>query len=193
MNLTIWHYTTLRMIAIVFVLAGALNWGAVLLGYNVVERINIVIGHLFHKRFSLDRVIYFLVAISAVFLAIDRTLWLPFLGETVLPEVLIPVKDHVGKEKVTVKVYPNTKVAYWAALPKSADKDDDKDPSVEVAYDGYTNSGVVMSDADGNAVLTFDKGSSYIVPSGKTIQSHVHYRELRGKYGVIGPVQSVFV
>ncbi len=193
MNLTIWHYTTLRMVAIVFVLAGALNWGAVLFGYNLVERFNIVLGQIFHKRFGFDRVIYFLVAISAVFMAFDRTLWLPFLGETVLPEALIPVKEHVGKEKITVKVAPNTKVAYWAALPKSADKDDDKDPAVEVAYDGYTNSGVVMSDAEGNAVLTFDKGTSYVVPSGKTIQSHVHYRELRGTYGIIGPVRSVYV
>ena len=193
MELTIWHYTTLRMIAIVFVLAGALNWGAVLFGYNFVERINIFIGQIFHKRFALDRLIYFLVLISALYLAFDRTTWLPFLGETVLPETLIPVKEHVGKDKVTVKVAPNTKVAYWAALPKSADRDNDKDPTVDVAYDGYTNSGVVMSDADGNAVLTFDKGSDYIVPSGRTISSHVHYRELRGKYGIIGPVCSVFV
>ena len=193
MELTIWHYTTLRMIAIVFVLAGAFNWGAVLFGYNFVERINIFIGQIFHKRFALDRLIYFLVLISALYLAFDRTTWLPFLGETVLPETLIPVKEHVGKDKVTVKVAPNTKVAYWAALPKSADRDNDKDPTVDVAYDGYTNSGVVMSDSDGNAVLTFDKGSDYIVPSGRTISSHVHYRELRGKYGIIGPVCSVFV
>jgi hypothetical protein len=51
----------------------------------------------------------------------------------------------------------------------------------------------VMSDANGVAILAFDKGTAYIVPSGRQIDSHVHYRELSGEYGMIGPVQSVFV
>jgi ABC-type Fe3+-hydroxamate transport system substrate-binding protein len=70
----------------------------------------------------------------------------------------------------SIKTKPNTKVAYWAALPKG------DNPDVITAYGDYSNSGVVMSDANGNAVLQFNKGTGYIVPGGKYIRPHVHYR-----------------
>ena len=63
-------------------------------------------------------------------------------------------------------------------------------PSVKAAYD--SNSGVVVANDQGNAILVFNKGTSYIVSGGKEIKSHVHYREF-SENGMMGPIQSVFV
>jgi uncharacterized membrane protein YuzA (DUF378 family) len=185
------------MVAIALVLIGGVNWLAVAFGYNLVESINRILSGVFRKRLSLDKVIYFIVGLCAIVLAFDRTLWLPFLGESVMPSVLIPITSDNTSNKTstnttnTVKVHvtPNTKVAYWSAKPGK----ESSLPQVKDAYGNFENSGVVMSDAQGVATLTFDKGTAYVVPSGRQIDSHVHYRELSGEYGMVGPVQSVFI
>lgn len=184
----IWLYTYLRMILITIVLIGGVNWGTTAMGFNIVEKINLALSRIFHKRLWLDRVIYVLVAAAAIILAFDRTLWLPFLGETVLPSSLIPLKEQSGSTKIKVKVAPNTKVAYWAALPNGSDED-----QVDIAYGKYGNSGVTMSNDEGDATLSFEKGTGYVVPSGKRLNSHVHYRELPEEYALLGPIRTVFV
>ena len=203
-----WMKTTIRMIAIAAIIAGGINWFAVAFGYNLVDLLNSALSRFFKKQLSLNKVIYFIVGISAIVLAFDRTLWLPFLGESVLPSVLIPLSSNSATANATnsmhvkVHVKPNTKVAYWAARPGS----DPETPVIESpegrpsgprtvtdAYDKFDNSGVVMSDASGTATISFEKGTEYIVPSGRQLKSHVHYRELSGEYGMIGPVQTVFV
>lgn len=190
MDGNIWLYTSVRMGLIAIVLIGGVNWFAVAFGYNLVESINRILSGVFRKRLSIDKVIYFIVGVCAIVLAFDRTLWLPFLGETVMPSVLIPVTSATANDNtVKVHVTPNTKVAYWSAKPGK----ESSLPQVKDAYGNFENSGVVMSDEDGIATLAFDKGTAYVVPSGKHIGSHVHYRELTGEYGMIGPVQSVFI
>jgi uncharacterized membrane protein YuzA (DUF378 family) len=186
-----WMKTTIRMIAIAAIIAGGINWFAVAFGYNLVDLLNSALSRFFKKQLSLNKVIYFIVGISAIVLAFDRTLWLPFLGESVLPSVLIPVTSNsnsTGAQKIQVKVSPNTKVAYWAARPGN-----NPETPVTDAYGKFDNSGVVMSDASGIATISFEKGTEYTVPSGRQLKSHVHYRELSGEYGMIGPVQTVFV
>lgn len=181
------------MVLIAIVLIGGVNWLAVAFGYNLVESINRILSGVFRKRLSIDKVIYFIVGLCAIVLAFDRTLWLPFLGETVLPSVLIPVTSATANDNtVEVHVTPNTKVAYWSAKP-GENPESSSLPTVKDAYGKFENSGVVMSDEDGVATLAFDKGTAYVVPSGKHIGSHVHYRELTGEYGMIGPVKSVFI
>ena len=64
---------------------------------------------------------------------------------------------------------------------------------MEQAYDDFSNSGVVLANDLGVATLSFDKGSEYVVPSGKQLKSHVHYREFSEKLGMVGPVKSVFL
>ena len=190
----IWMKTTIRMIAIAAIIAGGINWFAVAFGYNLVDLLNSALSRFFKKQLSLNKVIYFIVGISAIVLAFDRTLWLPFLGESVLPSVLIPLSSNSATANATnsmhvkVHVKPNTKVAYWAARPGS-----DPETPVTDAYGKFDNSGVVMSDANGIATISFEKGTEYTVPSGRQLKSHVHYRELSGEYGMIGPVQTVFV
>lgn len=198
----IWLYTSVRMVAIALVLIGGVNWFAVAFGYNLVESINRILSGVFRRRLSIDKVIYFIVGLCAIVLAFDRTLWLPFLGESVLPSVLIPLTSATANDNtVEVHVAPNTKVAYWSAkpgnespeIPTVIESPSSSPPTVKDAYGKFENSGVVMSDENGVAILAFDKGTPYIVPSGRQINSHVHYRELSGEYGMIGPVQSVFV
>jgi len=87
-----------------------------------------------------------------------------------------------------VNVSPGAKVAYWSAMPG-----DNPDIDVRDAYAKFGNSGVVMADGEGVATLSFDKGTDYVVPSGRSITSHVHYREFNDEYGMMGPIGTVYV
>ena len=189
--------TTIHMILIALVLIGALNWGFHTFGYNLVEMLNRFLSGVFKRRLSVDRAIYVVVALSAVVLAFKRDTWLPFLGESVLPGAVVPLKKNLGDTTVDVKVQPGAKVAYWAAKPLTSITmevavNEVAVPSVKAAYDNFENSGVVVANDQGNAILVFNKGTSYIVPGGKEIKSHVHYREF-SENGMMGPIQSVFV
>ena len=105
-----------------------------------------------------------------------------------MPSSVIPLKKNkYQSDTVKIHVKPNSKVVYWAA--KKLDSDNH---SVWKAYDDYSNSGVVMSDNNGVAILKLQKGSGYIVPWGnKQIPPHVHYRyELKpGKFSRIETVK----
>lgn len=190
----------LHMVLIAIVLVGALNWGFHTFGYNLVEMLNRFLSGVFKRRLPLDRVIYVVVAVSAVALAVQRDTWLPFLGNSVLPGAVVPLKKNMGDTTVEVKVTPGAKVAYWAAEPetkldainKGASEGNKAVPLVRAAYDQFENSGVVVANDQGMATLVFNKGTSYIVPSGRKLESHVHYREF-GEDGMMGPVKSVFV
>ena len=194
-----------HMILIALVLIGALNWGFHTFGYNLVEMLNRFLSGVFKRRLPLDRIIYVVVAISAVALAVQRDTWLPFLGESVLPGAVVALKTNSGDTTVDVKVKSGTKVAYWSAKPESQSEADAKEasdsaakagdsavPPVKDAYAHFENSGVVVANEQGVAKLVFNKGTSYVVPSGRKIESHVHYREI-GEDGMMGPVKSVFI
>ena len=191
-----------HMVLIAIVLVGALNWGFHTFGYNLVEMLNRFLSGVFKRRLPLDRVIYVVVAVSALILAFQRDTWLPFLGNSVLPGAVVPLKKNMGDTTVDVKVMPGAKVAYWAAEPetklgatdKGASEGNKADsvPLVRAAYDQFENSGVVVANDQGVATLVFNKGTSYIVPSGRKLESHVHYREF-GEDGMMGPVKSVFI
>jgi hypothetical protein len=179
---------TIRMVITGIVLFGAIHYGAMIFDFNLAEYLNLVFFRVFRKRGIVDKIIYAIFAICALILVFDRTTWLPFLSDSVLPSAVVPLKTNVGDTVVDVKVAPGAKVAYWAAKPGS-----NPEIPVEKAYDDYSNSGVVLANDLGVAVLTFNKGTEYVVPSGKQLKSHVHYREFNDKMGMVGPVQSVFV
>ena len=190
-----------HMILLAIVIIGALNWGFHTFGYNLVEMLNRFLSGVFKRRLPLDRIIYVVVAVSAVALAVQRDTWLPFLGESVLPGAVVPLKKNSGDTTVDVKVKPLAKVAYWAAKPESKPAESKPEskpvesgdvPPVKAAYDDFENSGVVVANDQGVATLVFNKGTSYVVPSGRKIESHVHYREF-GEDGMMGPIKSVFV
>ena len=159
-------------IAIFLVIIGAFNWGLTAFNFNVVEIISNKINTLLNTQFQFDKIIYIVIALAA-FKIYKRDTFLPFLGKTVIPTSVIPLKNNkYQQDEVKIHVKPNSKVIYWAAKKLKEDK-----PSVWDAYDDYSNSGVVMSDNKGIAILKLQKGSGYLVPwKDKFINPHVHYR-----------------
>ena len=167
------------------VLIGAINWGAVSLGTNMVE----VVANKLKEYYNLpyENIVYGAVAMAAIVLATNKDFWLPFLGDSVLPHNMVPLRDVKKYDTVLkVPVPKGAKVAYWAAHPH------DETPQVNAAYGDFTNSGVVMADENGIAELKVIKGSGYVVPSGRYIAPHVHYRVLNNDYAMMGPVKKIY-
>lgn len=179
--------TKVRMLLTAIVVIGALNWGATAVGYNLVEILSNNVNQLLKTNYPIDKIIYIIVAVCAILLASRRTTWLPFLGKSVLPDSLVPLKTpEKTDKKITIKTKPNAKIAYWAALPKG------DNPDVITAYADFSNGGVVMSDANGVAELPILMGSAYTVPSGRKISRHIHYRVLGKPYGMMGRIKTVY-
>jgi len=179
-----------RMLNLIIIILGCINIAFSQFNYDFIKLLNDTIKNWFNKDLNLNYYLYVLLGISAIILALNKYTWLPFLGESVFPSALVPLNPNVkGDTSVIVKVKPNTKVAYWSALPNNTDKT----PYVTDAYGNYSNSGVVLSDDNGEAILIFNQGSGYKVPTGKYIKPHVHYRELNKTWGMMGPVKTVFL
>lgn len=177
----------LHKLALTLIIIGAINWGLVAFNINLVTIINDYINNLVGYQTNIDKLIYLIIAFAAI-KVMKRDTFLPFLGKTVMPTSIIPYKKNkYNKDSVKIHVQPNAKVIYWAAK-----KLDSENYNVWKAYDDYSNSGVVMSDKNGKAVLKLQKGSGYIVPWGnKYIPPHVHYRfEL--KPGKLSRIETVY-
>jgi len=179
-----------RMVLTAFVILGSLNYGLSVLNYNLIEMGNDKIDQFFNRKTCFNVIVYSIIAISGLILMFQTTTWLPFLGPCAFPtKGLIPNKvNFIGSKIIKVNVKPNTRVAYWASLPVS----DKEVPDVEDAYSDFSNSGVVTSDSKGVAELVIKPGSSYIVPSGKEIPKHVHYRELDNRLGMMGDLKTAY-
>jgi hypothetical protein len=177
--------TKINIVLMAIVLLGSLNLGATALGYNFIEMLGKIINTSLKTNYAIDKVIYMIIAGCACWLAIKRTTWLPFLGTGIMPSNLLPIKKPDGaNKKITIKTSPNTKIAYWASQSKDAKTD------VVDAYGNYSNSGVVMSDASGNAILEIIGGTGYTVPNGRVLPAHVHYRTVGLPNGMMGKVET---
>lgn len=178
--------TKINMLLFSIVFIGAINWGATALGYNLVELLSKNINSSLNVNYPIDKIIYIIVALSAIWLAYKQTTWLPFLGIGIMPSSLVPIKKPVGaNKKVAIKTQPNAKIVYWSAYKKG------DETNVVDAYSDYDNSGVVMADANGNATLEIIEGSGYTVPSGRVIPKHIHYRTIGLPDGMMGKVETV--
>ena len=189
-NLNTYQKYTINMILMGFIIAGGINYGLTAFGFNIIDIVNNKINNLINKQIYLDKIIYIVIAISAIILMFNRTTWLPFLGTCAFPtKGLIPNKiNNDGDKKIKVYVKPNTRVAYWSSIQKNPNQV----PDVVSAYDDFSNSGVVTSDKNGVAILSVKFGTDYIVPGNKKIKRHVHYRELDLEYGMMGEVETVY-
>ena len=180
----------LHHFALVIVLFGSLNSGisAIDLFQNQTTLIDIIATNL--KKITdlpFKNIINITIAIAAIYLATDRDTWLPFLSETIFPHSFIPLKNISKYDtSINIKVPKKAKVAYWAANPHETT------PFVMNAYGDYNNGGVVMADENGNAQLKIIKGSGYIVPSGRYIAPHIHYRVITNGSGMIGAVKKIY-
>ena len=175
---------------VALVLIGAINWGFTAFNMNLVESLHLLLNKFLGIETFIDKIIYLLIASSAIIVGIKKATWLPFLGETVLPSQFIPNKEKEDSDLiVTVNVSPLTRVAYWASSPQ---KNINIIPDVVTAYGDYSNSGVVVSDASGNVDLSIESSSPYRIPSGEVLKRHIHYRELDHELGFIGEIKTVF-
>lgn len=171
--------------AMILVIIGALNWGAKgAFNMNLVEMF---------VPMQYQNIIYVLVGVSALYLMMDRNTYLPFLNDTVLP--CYNLEEHVPEKFDTlgeVKVPRNVKVIYWAALP-----DDGKGlKGPEEAYGDFSNSGIVVSDENGDAVLKVMKPQPYNVKKfglfNYKLEPHIHYRFCRAN-GMMSEVKTYYL
>jgi hypothetical protein len=182
----VYDRTKLQMVMVALVFLGSLHYIVGKFNYDPIVMLNNFVTSLINFDLNIDKVFVILIGYSLLYLTMQRDTWLPFLGETVFPNSLVPLKKLEGNKTVEIKVKPNTKIAYWSALPN-------KDiPDVISAYGDFSESGVVMSDENGKAILTFNSNEGYTVPTGKYIKPHIHYRELSGEYGMISPIKTQY-
>jgi len=133
------------------------------------------------------------VTIGAVsfYLLRQRDVYLPFLGDTVIPTSLLknqtPSKATVSE---VVNVTPNTKVLYWAS---ETSKNKDQLVHAKEAYGDYKNMGVATSDSKGNATLKVRQPQSYHVTKmfrKKILTPHIHYRYVKSS-GMLSRIETV--
>ena len=186
--------TRINMLLTTIALFGAVNWGLVAFDINIVKILSNKLNVITKSKYPFDKIIYLLVTACAVAIAMKRETWLPFLGKTVLPDAFFQLSvPQVTDKVVKINTLPNAKIIYWASLPHNGQTElpHDELPDVVTAYGNYSNSGVVMSDANGIALLPVLTGTDYIVPSGRIIKRHVHYRIVGLPNGMIGKIYSV--
>lgn len=124
-----------------------------------------------------------LAAVGALWLALRRDTWLPFLGEAALPpSTLLVASPTFADASLVVKAPPRAiRCVYWTA----ANAADTVAPDPRSAYGKFENGGVAMV-IDGQASLRFRKPGAYRV-WGRTKAPHVHYRFVFDD-GMAGPI-----
>jgi uncharacterized membrane protein YuzA (DUF378 family) len=138
---------------------------------------------------SAEPIIYIIVGLAAIYFLFSRDFYLPFLGETIFPcePLAEKIPDNYDTTK-TIKVEPNSNVIFWAS---ESEKDDVVDNPWK-AYSKYSNSGITRSNNNGIAVLKVRKPISYKIPSGRTLETHIHYRVCK-KNGILGRVETTYL
>jgi uncharacterized membrane protein YuzA (DUF378 family) len=170
-----------HLVAMVFVIVGALNLGLLgITGKNVVQMLLGVSG---------ARLIYLVVGLCAIFVAMQRETYLPFLGETVVPCSVLQerVPDHADTSVSLHGLNPGAKVLYWASEPATDGLARIND--WRKAYLDFANAGVAVVDKGGHAVLRVRRPQQYTVPLKGTLEAHVHWRSC-GDNGFLGPVET---
>jgi uncharacterized membrane protein YuzA (DUF378 family) len=134
------------------------------------------------------RIVCVLVGVSVLIHMFSRNYYLPFLGDSAYPCGSLALKTPSDANvEVLVNVSPNTNVVYWAA-----ESNNDVQPNPWMAYSSNTNAGVTRSDATGKAMLRVRRPASYKVPTGRTLESHIHYRVCISP-GMLGPVETTYL
>lgn len=172
------------MVIIFLILLGAANWFAI--GFAGQDLVRLVLPPR-HAKW-----VYMTIGLAAVALLFTRDIYLPFLGETLVPAgSLAPRTPQNANDQVTVTTRPGAKVLYWASEPNpTAGKEA---PTWAIAYGEYDNAGVVEADSSGKAILRFrGPPQAYTVPMKGRLEPHVHFRVSEGN-GFMGRVQTIFI
>jgi uncharacterized membrane protein YuzA (DUF378 family) len=181
---TIYYQKKIYMLAMFFILVGSINWLSI--GITGQDLVRCVLSLKYAKW------VYILVGLAALPLLFQRDVYLPFLGETVLPGGALTVKTpQNANDQLTIRTRPGAKVVYWAAEPNP---NQGKDlPTPDVAYAEFENSGVVVADSTGHAILRFrGPPQAYTVPFKGRLEPHVHFR-ISNEHGFMERIQTIFV
>jgi uncharacterized membrane protein YuzA (DUF378 family) len=172
-----------HMLAMILVVVGGLAWGVY--GATGVQLVRAAFPR------SVANGVYMAVGLAALYLAVQRDVYLPFLGETVLPCSLLEERGVQGADtEVPLGGLPaGAKILFWASESAAGPT---LTPDWRKAYGAFENAGVTHADAQGFATLRVRRPQAYSVPSGKRLDSHVHWR-VCGVNGFIGPVQTTWV
>lgn len=142
--------------------------------------------------------IYIIIGIAALYLFFNRNYYLPFLGETVLPTIVPFKKNSKNTIKTIVKnLPPKSTIIYWGAVPEEVSGQAAiTDPYT--AYSNYTNSGIVLSNENGEAELEYECPVQYEVSKfgvlRKKLNRHIHYRYMNPNLpGFISEVKTLFL
>ncbi len=177
----LWKKVT--MYSMVLVMIGGLNWLSV--GLFQVD----VVKTLLRRGWAV-RLVYVLVGIAALLLFFRRDTYLPFLGPTIMPSgSLNPVTPYGASQEVVIKTSPGAKVVYWAAEPAVKKTTE----TYKEAYGAYSNAGVAVANASGDAALKIRANpQEYIVPWKGKLSPHIHFR-IVGEDGWMGRVQTYWL
>lgn len=140
--------------------------------------------------FSIKAYSIFVMAM-AVYLLVQRTTYLPFLGRTAFPSGVlrdeqIPENANVSYTLTFSPQDEGKKVIFWGAKPSSTTL-----PNPWEAYDDFSNAGIAVV-RNGKAEIQFHCPAKYKIPWGATLDRHVHYR-LCCDSGLMGPVETAYV
>ena len=174
----------IQKFALIALIVGAINW----LFIGLFD-INLVTGIFGQNMFS--RTLFVLVGFAALFLMFHRDFYLPFLGQTVMPCGALEDKTPSGATtSITISVYPNSKILYWAAEPEAEELKEIHD--WKKAYASFNNIGVTTSNEAGVALLKVRKPQAYSVPFKGRLEPHIHYRVCNPD-GMMERVNTVYI
>ena len=169
---------------VLLILVGSINWLSI--GSTGQDLVRLALPPRYAKW------VYILVGLAAIPLLFQRDMYLPFLGETLVPAGALAAKTpQNANDQTTIRTRPGAKVIYWAAEPNPSSGKEL--PSFEEAYNGYENSGVVVADSSGHAILRFrGPPQPYSVPMHGRLEPHIHFRVSEDN-GLFGRVQTLFI
>ena len=173
-----------HLVAMVLLVVGGLNWGLLGLSRGRLDLLRPL------GRWG-SLIVHVAVGVAALWVAFKRDTYLPFLGRTAMPCSILSdrVPEHADKQVHVDGLEPGAKVVYWAAEP--ATEGLARIRTWQQAYLDYANAGVATVDGDGHAVFHVRKPAGYVVPGGRGLTAHVHWRVCQGGEGMLGPVQTV--
>ncbi len=139
------------------------------------------------------RVLHVLSGLLLLYVGTKRDFYLPFLGYTVFPceELQEKTPENATLYVKVSNLPPNVNVVFWASEP-SSDENKTIEKNPWEAYKKYANSGVVRTNDKGEAELRVRDPSQYKIPSGRTLDKHVHYRYCVD-HSLLSPVQTIEV
>jgi uncharacterized membrane protein YuzA (DUF378 family) len=183
-NMMYWNKKLYKAVMF-FVIVGGVNW--LVVGIAEKDLLKAFLGRKWAHW------LYIVVGVCALLLAFRRDVYLPFLGQTLIPAGALSLKTPQGaNESVEVRTRPGAKVIYWASEP-DPNGSDKQVKSWKEAYGEYENSGVVIAAEDGKAILRIrGPPQPYKVPMKGKLAPHVHFR-VEDAHGIFGSVQTVYM